>query len=61
MDTMTTSSTEQIAPADDDELVMNLLQDHVPLALLCDLTDPAGPASQEILDTEGEPAQRWWE
>jgi len=61
MDTMTSSSTEQIAPADDDELVMNLLQDHVPLALVCDLTDADGPSSREILDAEGEPAQRWWE
>lgn len=60
MDAMTTTTTE---PTDlgDDALVMSLLQEHVPLALLCDLTDPAGPASQEILDTEGEPAQRWWE
>lgn len=60
MDAMTTTTTE---PTDlgDDAMVMSLLQEHVPLALLCDLTDPAGPASQEILDTEGEPAQRWWE
>jgi hypothetical protein len=46
---------------DDDELVMTMLQEHVPLALLCDLTEPSGPTSQEILDTEGEPADRWWE
>ena len=60
MDTMTTSSTEQTDPADD-LLVMNLLQEHVPLALLCDLTDADGPSSREILDAEGEPVQRWWE
>jgi len=40
---------------------MALLQEHVPLALLCDLTEPSGPTSREILDTEGEPADRWWE
>jgi hypothetical protein len=57
MDTMTTT---EAAPTDD-ALVMTLLQEHVPLALLCDLTDPQGPASREILDAEGEPADRWWE
>jgi hypothetical protein len=62
MDTMTTTTqtTEPMA-ASDDAMVMALLQDHVPLALLCDLTAPEGPSSREILDTEGEPAQRWWE
>ena len=30
--------------ADEDERVMTLLQDHVPLALLCDLTRARGPA-----------------
>jgi hypothetical protein len=45
----------------DDELVMTMLQEHVPLALLCDLTEPSGPTSREILDTEGEPDDRWWE
>ena len=49
------------APLDDDERVMSLLQDHVPLALVCDLTEPEGPASAEILEAEGEPADRWWE
>ncbi len=58
MDTMTTTMTTS-ATADD--TVMSLLHEHVPLALLCDLTAPEGPASQEILDTEGEPAQRWWD
>ena len=64
MDTMTTTMTTATmttpAPADD-AMVMALLQGHVPLALLCDLTAPEGPASREILDIEGEPTQRWWE
>ena len=58
VDTMTTMTT---AAASDDARVMTLLQEHVPLALLCDLTVPEGPASREIFDTEGGPAQRWWE
>ncbi len=60
MDTMTTSTPEQGTPTEDAR-VMGLLHDHVPLALLCDLSAPEGPSSQEILDAEGEPAQRWWE
>ncbi len=55
MDTMTTGA------AADDALVMTLLHEHVPLALLCDLTATEGPTSREIFDVEGEPAQRWWE
>jgi len=61
---MTTVTTTQDGPATapaEDERVMALLQEHVPLALLCDLTEPSGPTSREILDTEGEPADRWWE
>ena len=45
----------------DDERVMTLLHQHVPLALLCDLTAASGPTSREILETEGQPAERWWE
>ncbi len=60
MDTMTVTTRPAAAPADD-ALVMAMLHDHVPLALLCDLTATGGPTSREILDTEGEPAQRWWE
>ena len=41
--------------------VMTLLHDHVPLALLCDLTLPDGPESAAILAEEGEPETRWWE
>jgi hypothetical protein len=50
----TTSST-------DDELVMNMLQEHVPLALLCDLAEEEGPTSAEILAAEGGPDDPWWE
>jgi hypothetical protein len=45
----------------EDELVMTILQEHVPLALLVDLTDTAGPQSAEILAEEGGPETRWWE
>jgi hypothetical protein len=45
----------------EDELVMSILQEHVPLALLVDLTDTEGPASAEILAEEGGPETRWWE
>ena len=40
--------------------VMSLLAEHVPLALLADLTNPAGPASPDILDEEGLPDVEWW-
>ena len=42
------------------EQVMELLEEHVPLSLLMDLVAPAGPDSQDILDTEGAPEQAWW-
>ena len=60
---MTATKKPGAAPMDTsgESEVMDLLQEHVPLALLCDLTAPEGPASREILDIEGEPAQRWWE
>ncbi|HEX2550317.1 MAG TPA: hypothetical protein VHK64_01875 [Nocardioidaceae bacterium] len=45
----------------DDELVMSMLQEHVPLALLCDLTEAEGPSSAEILEAEGGPEDHWWE
>jgi hypothetical protein len=44
-----------------EEMVMEMLQEHVPLLLLLDLTDPAGPGSAEILQEEGAPESRWWE
>jgi hypothetical protein len=41
--------------------VMELLEEHVPISLLLDLVAPAGPDSQDILDTEGAPEQAWWQ
>ena len=41
--------------------VMNLLSQHVPLALLADLAVPTGPASPQILEDEGLPEVAWWE
>jgi hypothetical protein len=49
------------APTADPEQVMDLLADHVPLALLMDLVTPQGPASAEILRDEGMPDDAWWE
>ena len=58
---ITVSTTPADEPTGDDELVMALLQEHVPLALLCDLSEPEGPTSAEILEVEGVPAEHWWE
>ena len=44
-----------------DDIVMSLLHEHVPLALLCDLSLVDGPTSAAILETEGAPDSRWWE
>jgi hypothetical protein len=44
----------------DESEVMDLLQEHVPLALLCDLSEPEGPHSAEILAEEGQPTDTWW-
>jgi hypothetical protein len=44
-----------------DAAVMDLLSERVPLSLLMDLTAPAGPDSEAILDEEGEPDSAWWE
>jgi hypothetical protein len=44
-----------------DSAVMELLSERVPLSLLMDLTAPAGPDSEAILDEEGEPEDAWWE
>ncbi|NCT91607.1 hypothetical protein GXB85_11680 [Cellulomonas sp. APG4] len=41
--------------------VMNLLSQHVPLALLADLAIPSGPESPQILQDEGLPEVAWWE
>ncbi|HEY3438217.1 MAG TPA: hypothetical protein VGK35_11075 [Actinotalea sp.] len=54
----------QAVEAADDEAsaeVMSLLTEGVPLALLADLANPAGPASPEILEDEGLPDVAWWE
>ena len=59
--TLTEATATEATDAPRDDLVMTMLQEHVPLALLCDLTETDGPSSQEILSTEGEPADRWWE
>ena len=61
--TMTTTGTaDETVPGGDDAMVMSLLHEHVPLALLCDLTAPEGPGIARRSSTiEGEPAQRWWE
>ncbi|WP_066581754.1 hypothetical protein [Cellulomonas timonensis] len=40
--------------------VMDLLAEHVPLALLADLAAVDGPVSQAILESEGLPADEWW-
>jgi hypothetical protein len=46
---------------DDDSPVMDLLGKHVPLSLIMDLSTPAGPDSEFILDDEGQPEDAWWE
>lgn len=49
------------AAPDDEGHVMELLGEHVPLSLIMDLSAPAGPDSERILDDEGEPESAWWE
>jgi hypothetical protein len=53
------ADTERTEPTDESD-VMDLLQEHVPLALLCDLSTPEGPHSAEILAEEGQPTDTWW-
>jgi hypothetical protein len=48
---------EHDAPA---EQLRELLEEHVPLSLIMDLSAPDGPGSKEILDAEGVPEQAWW-
>jgi hypothetical protein len=45
----------------DESPVMDMLQEHVPLSLLMDLSAPSGPNSETILDEEGTPDDAWWE
>jgi hypothetical protein len=59
MAAMNEPATEHIHDSDDSE-VMELLQEHVPLVLLCDLSTPEGPHSAEILAEEGQPTDTWW-
>ena len=40
--------------------VRDLLAEHVPLALIVDLATPEA-TSAEILESEGLPAEAWWE
>ena len=54
------ASTEPTEVTDGSDEVMELLQEHVPLALLCDLSEPEGPHSAEILAEEGQPTDTWW-
>ncbi len=63
---MPASHKQVITPSDDtasdasSEQIRGLLQEHVPLSLIMDLTSPDGPHSREILDAEGAPEQAWW-
>ncbi len=43
-----------------DNTVMRMLAAGLPLALLCDLTDPDMPSSREIYGREGSPELAWW-
>ena len=58
---MSTPTTTPDTDTNADVSVMTLLHDHVPLALLIDLTLPDGPESAAILAAEGAPETRWWE
>ena len=40
--------------------VLDLLAEGVPMALVADLIDPAGPPSPVILEEEGLPDEAWW-
>ncbi len=42
-----------------EDIVMDLLADHVPITLLVDLAEP--PASEAVLQAEGLPEDAWWE
>lgn len=57
-----TAATEQPVQGTthDGEQVMGLLEEHVPLSLIMDLSEPAGPDSRAILQTEGAPEATWW-
>jgi hypothetical protein len=46
---------------DGESPVMEMLSEKVPLSLIMDLSTPAGPDSEQILEEEGEPEEAWWE
>jgi len=48
-------------PAQPGDEVMDLLAEHVPLALLADLAAPSDVVSTQILESEGLPDDPWWE
>jgi hypothetical protein len=48
-------------PAQPGAEVMDLLAEHVPLALLADLAAPSDVVSTQILESEGLPDDPWWE
>ncbi|WP_298462565.1 hypothetical protein [uncultured Cellulomonas sp.] len=50
-----------VEPGHEGDEVMDLLAEHIPLALLLDLAPTDGPASEEILRAEGVPDDAWWE
>ncbi|SDQ07224.1 hypothetical protein [Quadrisphaera sp. DSM 44207] len=47
-------------PHPEDDAVMGLLAERVPLSLLCDLGTRGGPDSAGILAAEGRPERPWW-
>lgn len=55
------SDEEPSRPEGHPEKVLELLSEGVPVSLLLDLTAPAGPDSESILDEEGQPEDAWWE
>ncbi|MEZ0448214.1 hypothetical protein [Cellulomonas sp. ICMP 17802] len=56
--------TEKTPPSADDEQttqpVLDLLAEHVPLALIVDLVTPEATSAQ-ILESEGLPESTWWD
>ena len=46
-----TAATEPLAS--EGEHLIGMLEEHVPISLIMDLSVPAGPDSRDILDTEG--------
>lgn len=47
-------------PTGNPQEVLDLLAEGVPMALIADLIDPAGPPSPVILEEEGGPSEAWW-